>query len=156
MKQFGKKNAVVKSLVSRTFPGFTIPKKRTQFFAYFFIRHKGKLTSEHNMEEAYITKGFNNWKKALEAFVDHQQSKAHRAAITYESAVPQLEMKVNGLNYNCLTERKDLINVLECIRFLARQGLVFRGNDGNDNLTQLFKLLNKNDLTLLAHLDKSF
>ena len=34
------------------------------------------------MEKAYITKGFNNGKKALEAFVDHQQSK-HRAAITY-------------------------------------------------------------------------
>ena len=118
------------------------------------------MTAEHNLEEAYITKGFNNWKKALEAFVDHQQSKAHRAAITYESAIPQcgdvLEMKVNDLNYNCLTERKDLINVLECIRFLARQGLVFRGNDGNHNLTQLFKLLNKNDLTLLARLDKSF
>ena len=34
------------------------------------------------MEKAYITKGFNNGKKTLEAFVDHQQSK-HRAAITY-------------------------------------------------------------------------
>ena len=51
----------------------------------FSIRHKGKLTAEHNMKEAYITKGFNNWKKALEAFADHQQSKVHRAAITYES-----------------------------------------------------------------------
>ena len=29
-------------------------------------------------------KGFNNWKKALKAFVDRQQSKAHRATITYE------------------------------------------------------------------------
>ena len=41
MKQFGKKirsskNAVQKTpLGSRTFPGFTIPKKRTQFFVYF-------------------------------------------------------------------------------------------------------------------------
>ena len=53
------------------------------------------------MEEAYITKGFNNWKKAVEPFADHQQSKANRAAITYEFIVPQcgdvLEMTVNGL-----------------------------------------------------------
>ena len=28
-------------------------------------------------------RGFNYWKKYLEAFVDQQQSKAHRAAITY-------------------------------------------------------------------------
>ena len=47
------------------------------------------MTAEHNIEEAYITKGFNNWNKALEAIVDHQQSKAHRAAITYEPGVPQ-------------------------------------------------------------------
>ena len=32
---------------------------------------------------------FNNWKKALEAYVNHQQSIEHRAAITYESVVPQ-------------------------------------------------------------------
>ena len=43
---------------------------------------------------------------------------------------------------------------MECIRFLARQRLAFRANDGNDNLTQLFKLLNKNDSTLLTRLDK--
>ena len=34
---------------------------------------------------------------------------------------------------------------MECIRFLAHQRLAFRGNDGNDNLTQLFKLLNINE-----------
>ena len=109
------------------------------------------------MEEVYITKGFNNWKKAFEAFVDHQQSKAHRAAITYESAVPQcgdvLEM-VNDLNNKRLAERKYLIKVMEYIRFLACQGLAFRGNDGNVNLTQLFKLLNKDDPALSTRLDK--
>ena len=43
---------------------------------------------------------------------------------------------------------------MECICFLARQGLAFRGNDVNDNLTQLFKLLNKNDPALSTRLDK--
>ena len=33
-------------------------------------------------------------------------------------------------------------------------GLAFRGNDGNDNLTQLSKLLKKNDPVLLTRLDK--
>ena len=97
------------------------------------------------MEKAYITKGFNNWKKALEAFIDHQQSKAHKAAITYESIVPQcgnvLEMTVSDLNNKRLAERKYFIKVIEYIPFLARQGLGFRDNDGNDNLTQLFKLI---------------
>ena len=43
---------------------------------------------------------------------------------------------------------------MECNRFLARQGLAFRGNDRNDNLTQLFKLLNKNDPALFTRLYK--
>ena len=55
------------------------------------------------MEEACITKEFNNWKEALESSADHQQSKVHRAAITYESVVPQcgdvLEMTDNDLYF---------------------------------------------------------
>ena len=42
-----------------------------------------------------------------------------------------LEMTVNELNNKSLAERKYLIKVMEFIRFLARQGLAFRGNDGN-------------------------
>ena len=57
----------------------------------------------------------------------------------------------NNLN---LAESKYLIKVMECISFLALQGLAFRGNDGNDNLTQLFKLLNKNGPGLLTRLNK--
>ena len=65
-----------------------------------------------------------------------------------------LEMTVNDLSNKRLAERKYLIKVMECIRFLARQGLAFRGNDGNDNLTQLLKLLNKDDPAPLTRLDK--
>ena len=90
--------------------------------------------------------------------LNHQQSKAQKAAITYEFVVLQcadlLEMTVNNLNNKCLAERKYLIKVMGCIRFLPRQGLAFRGNDGNDKLTQLFKLLNQNDLALLTRLNK--
>ena len=55
-----------------------------------------------------------------------------------------LEMMVNDLNNKRLAERKYLIKIMKCICFVARQGLAFRGNDSNDNLTQLFKLFNKN------------
>ena len=58
-------------------------------------------------------------------------------------------MTVNDLNNKRLVEKKYLIEVMECIHFLTRQGLAFRGNDGNENLTQIFKLLNKNDPDLL-------
>ena len=159
MKQFGKKKrSLCQASWFKNFSWLHCSKEKDLVFCIFCIRHKGKLTAEHNMEEAYITKRFNNWKKALEAYVDHQQSKAHRATVTCESEVPQcgdvLGMTVNDLNNKRLAERKYLTKVMECIRFLARQVLVFRSNDGNDNLTQLLKLLNKNDPALLTRLDK--
>ena len=65
-----------------------------------------------------------------------------------------LEMRYNDLNNKRLAERKYLMKIMGCLRFLARQGLAFRCNDGKDNLTKLFKLLNKNDPALLTRLDK--
>ena len=115
MKQFGKKKGSCQASLFKNFSWLHYSKEKDSVFCIFCIRHKGKLTAEHNMEEAYITKGFNNWKKALEAFVDHQKSKTHRAAITYESVVPQcgdvLEMTVNNLNNKRLAEIKYLIKV---------------------------------------------
>ena len=129
MKQFGKKKCSSQASWSKNFSWLHCSKEKGSIFCIFCKRHKGKLSAKHNMEDAYITKEFNNWKKALEAFVDHQKSKAHRAAITYKSVVPQcgdvVEMTVNDLNNKHLAERKYLRKVMECIHFLACQGLAF-------------------------------
>ena len=110
MKQFGKKKQNYQVSWFKKFSWLYYSKEKDSGFCVFYVRHQGKLTAEHYMEEADVTKGFNNWKKAIEAFVDHQQSKAHRAAITYESVVPQcgevLEMTVNDLNNKRLAKRK--------------------------------------------------
>ena len=120
------------------------------------MKHREKLTSEHNLEEAFTTKGFNNWKKALKSFADHQGTKAHKAALVYETVVPKcgdvLEMILTELNKKRLAERNYLLKIMDCIRYLARQGIAFRGDSGNDNLTQLFKLLNRNDESALNRL----
>ena len=76
----------------------------------------------------------------------------------YESVVPQcgdvLEMIINDMDKKRLAERQYLIKIMDCIRCLARQGIAFRCDDGNDNLTQLFRLINKNDIAILNRLDK--
>ena len=51
-------------------------------------RHKNKLQSERKKEDAFLKTGFRNWKKALDVFKDHQKSKCHTAALTYEMTVP--------------------------------------------------------------------
>ena len=125
LKQFGKKKRSCQTSWFKNFCWFHYSEETESVFCMFCIKNKGKFTVENNMEEAYNTQEFNNWKKAPEAFADHQQSKAHRAAITYESVVPQcgyvLEMTVNDLNNKRLAERKYLIKIMECICFLARQ-----------------------------------
>lgn len=89
------------------------------------IKHKEKLTAEHNLEDAYIKNGFRNWKKAPKTFTDHNQTKAHRAALTYESVVPKcgdvLEVTINEMNKKRLAEIQYLLKIMDCIRYLARQ-----------------------------------
>ena len=51
------------------------------------------------------------------------------------------------------TERKYLLKVIRCLRYFGRQGIALQGSAGNDNLTQLLRLLGANDETVLEHLD---
>ena len=50
---------------------------------------KGYVTSELSKEQAYISKGFKSWKKAPKCFTEHEQSKTHMTAKTYEVLVPR-------------------------------------------------------------------
>ena len=38
-------------------------------------------------------------------------------------------------------ERKYLIDIIKCLKFLSRQGIPLQGHDNNDNLTQTLLLL---------------
>ena len=50
-------------------------------------------------------------------------------------------------------ERKYLLEVNRCFRYLGRQGIALQGHDGNDNFTQLLRLLDTNDKNILYHLE---
>ena len=104
-----------------------------------------------------MTKGFNSWKKPPAAFSEHQQTKTHTVALTYESIVPKcgdvIELTLSDLQKKCIIERTYLLKIMECIRYLARQGIALRGDNGNDNLTQLLKLVCNDDHDILKRLD---
>ena len=44
---------------------------------------------EKNKEEVFLSTDFGNWKKILDSFKEHQKSKCHIAALTFEVTVPQ-------------------------------------------------------------------
>ena len=115
---------------------------------------------EKNKEEGFLSTGFLNWKKALDSFKEHQKSKCHIAAITFEITIPQCgniqEMTSEKIKSNMQENRKCLIKTIETIQVLGRQGLPLRGDesDKNFNFLQLLKLRSKDFLKLKEWFEK--
>ena len=50
-------------------------------------------------------------------------------------------------------ERKNLLEVIKCLRYLSRQGIPLQGHNNNDKFTQLLYLLSRKDKNIMDHLD---
>lgn len=95
-----------------------------------------------NAEEAFVTMGFKNWKKAIEKFTGHEASHAHAAAVAkhMHSKLPVAAQLSSHHRENQEKARRNLLAIVKCISFLARQGLSFRGHEkGEGNFDQLVK-----------------
>ena len=64
------------------------------------------------------------------------------------------ELTIQSIVDSPRKERKHLIDVIQCVRFLARQGIAIQANPGDDNFTQLFKLLGTKDPSIHSTLKK--
>ena len=62
-------------------------------------------------------------------------------------------MTNNHLVNVCEKERKHLLDVIRCLRYLARQGIALQKNENDDNFMQLMMLLGTKDESIIAHLD---
>ena len=51
-------------------------------------------------------------------------------------------------------ERKYLLEVIKCLRYLARQGIPLQGHDDKDNFKLLVNLLGTKDNNKMNHLDR--
>ena len=101
----------------------------------------------------FVEGGFSNWRKALQRFAEHEMSEMHRESCMKVSdkackvdVQKQLSKARDGEMQTCCAM---FLKLLECIRFLARQGLPFHGHCENDatferNLYQLLLLQAKN------------
>ena len=81
-------------------------------------------------------------------FKDHEKSKCHIAALTYETVVPSCrdpkEMVSDEIVKKREKERQYLTIIMECLQYLARQGIAFCGNNDTDsNFAQLILLRSK-------------
>ena len=132
-------------------------------FVFCFIctkqKHNGNLKSTTKKEDTFITKGINNWKKALEKFKAHQQSNCHRTAIDYEINIPQcsnvLELTNNQIRNTMETNRCYLLKIVENLQYFCRQGQPVQGSTNKESsFYQLLKLRGKDDPALIKWMEK--
>jgi len=99
-------------------------------------------------DEAYISKGFNSWKKALEkkkGFPKHEETFCHRHAVEayrkfmQEKPLPQQvdehhDRVMTAKQVAVVRNRTTVGHLFSLVRLLARLNLPFRGHDEGWNL----------------------
>ena len=107
-------------------------------------RKRGLVKFGYNL--AFVEGGFSNWKKALQRFSEHEKNEIHREALTKVSSLTKSVDVGVQLSTQHDAEMKNhramFMKLLDCVLFLARQGLSFRGHYENStgNLYQLLLL----------------
>ena len=126
------------------------------FYCATTIQRKIPLTGY--TDKTFTETGFNNWQKALHKFSKHEQSTCHRYAVdTITKSIKDVgEMLCSAHAKEKANNRKAMYTILSTIRFLARQGLLVRGNhvghgcgESNSNFMQLLQL-RKDDVPKLG------
>ena len=89
----------------------------------------------------FIENSFRNWKKAKEKFRKHKICESYRLAVLQlqQSYGPSVQQQLLQFNQKSQKEaQKALLLIISSVRFLARQGLAFRGHKENEgNFWQL-------------------
>ena len=107
------------------------------------MNQQGCITYSKKSEDAFVSSGFSNWKKANKKFKEHEKSHCHpEACMKYEALKrPSVVSLVNtAVKEEQQRRRCMLLKQLSSLRFLLRQGLAVRGHcDLEGNLYQLMK-----------------
>lgn len=110
-----------------------------------------------SMDEAFVSTGFKNWKKAIGKFQIHQQSQAHKVAMnTYTYQHRSVEAQLSTAKEQQQREaRSCLLKIIKSVRYLARQGLALRGHESDEgNLVMLLQDKAEDDDVLKQWLSK--
>lgn len=105
----------------------------------------GKSDSWYSdVELAFLTVGFKNWKDANAKFVAHQNSVFHKKCadliIKRKSAISIDAQLQNALLKAQNDSKKCLLAIISSLRFLARSGIAIRGHESDEgNLKDLLK-----------------
>jgi len=95
-------------------------------------------------QSAFTSVGVNCWHDASRRFNKHEESDAHREAVSkWTSYLANTNVHVQLIDHAAaeqITNRKMLLKILSTIRFLGRQGLAIRGHSNEGNFNELLKI----------------
>ena len=121
---------------------------------------RGNWEDQKNKTPAYISKELSALKKPPKWFYSHENSVSFQAFSAYHLIVPRCndvgEMVDDQVSQQREDELKYLLDIIKCLRYLARREIPLQGLDNNDNLTQILYLLRTKVNNLTKHIqDKS-
>nr|XP_004209215.1 zinc finger MYM-type protein 1-like [Hydra vulgaris] len=131
---------------------------RYKLFCFYcrFIESINKLDLSKRKEPAFLTTGFDNYKKAVTKFNEHEPSDSQREALEKYQLINQKAKSVTSQLLKQIRQsqnkRQQMFLVeLSSLKFLLRQGLAIRGHTEKEgNLKQLM-LLRSQDVKWLLH-----
>ena len=118
---------------------------------------QGKVKLTGLADQAFLIKGFTNWKDATRVYSKHESSDFHKQAVAAMANKADVgEMFSSQLVREKQTNREYLLNVMSIIRFLARQALPLRrdGNEKDSNFYQLLVLRSESMPEIKAMMEK--
>ena len=171
--EFPKRSYGVKTVLWRSFqpqwfdlfPSLHWDTATKKVFCHICVRAwKLKMISTRNVEPAFISTGFQNWKEAKRVMAKHAESGCHKEAVERLISIPQSSGDVGeALDSQLAVERRNsrecLLHILRCIKFLARQGLALRGGSKDDgetdgNFLRLLMMFADNNESLVRWLER--
>ena len=111
-----------------------------------------RIFGKHLKNDTFVNTGFQNWKKALDVYREHEKSPAHKASMeswcsykasaAHGSVVEQLD----SASEREIKERREYLSrVVAVTKFLGKQNIPFRGHDegmSSDNQGNFLECMN--------------
>ena len=122
---------------------------------------KNYFLSATKKEQAFISTGYSNWKKALQRFKEHQCSECHKLSVDDEVNIVQTHSNIYEISNEqtkkvLKSNRRCFIKIIECLQYMSRQGQPLQGHVGSEsNFIQFLKLRSKDDPALLEWIQRT-
>ncbi|XP_041369574.1 zinc finger MYM-type protein 1-like [Gigantopelta aegis] len=111
-------------------------------------------------EDTFVSKGFCNWKKAIEKFKIHEKTSAHMIShsnLKFRSFNNDVDAQLSTHHLEEQTKaRNALLKIVTTVQYLAQQGLAIRGKESSDgNFMKLLELRSNDDVVLQRWLTRT-